>query len=341
MANELAVYEAAFEPMLPRYEALLAPTGLPVQRLMETVYISLTNNPKLMRCTLPSIIATATTFAVLGLEADGVTGQAYMIMFKDKAQPAIGYKGYNTIAWRSSWTIQSKIVREADKFDYRLGTDASIDHVPSLKDSRSPIIAAYAIAQPPGSAKPIISVMPISDINAIRDNSPGFKFAGDSPWRNPNFYPAMCAKTVHRQVARSIPIIGVGRAAALESMHEDRGRLAYLKPDGDLEHQQIGVIDGSATEVTDADRPIKPEFKVMMSDGNEREFNDITAWSTLWMSPTGIIERLRSKPHSLARYRELNGAIMASLAAAGFANEVMTVQDALRKAIGDPEENQP
>ena len=139
-----------------------------------------------------------------------------------------------------------------------------------------------------------------------------------------------------------MPIVGVQRAAALESSHEDRGRLAYLKPDGNLDEKPLGITDATATEVTDGgERPIKPEFKVAMTDGSFRQYNDIHEWIALWMSPNGIIARMRDKPGSLLRYRELNGPIMASLAAAGFREHVMQVQQALSKSIGDPEELNP
>ena len=39
------------------------------------------------------------------LEVDGVTGQAFLIPFKGRAQLVIGYKGFNTLAARSGLTV--------------------------------------------------------------------------------------------------------------------------------------------------------------------------------------------------------------------------------------------
>jgi phage RecT family recombinase len=68
--------------------------------------------------------------ACLGLEVDGVTGQAYLIPFKGRAQLVVGYKGYNTLAARSGITITGAVVREGDEFDYQLGSAAFVRHKP-------------------------------------------------------------------------------------------------------------------------------------------------------------------------------------------------------------------
>jgi phage RecT family recombinase len=68
----------------------------------------------------------AMSAAVLGLEVDGVTGQAYLIPFAGKAQLVIGYKGFNTLAARSGITITGAVVREGDEFDFELGSNAAM-----------------------------------------------------------------------------------------------------------------------------------------------------------------------------------------------------------------------
>jgi len=70
-----------------------------------------------------------------------VTGQFYLLPFKDKVQPCIGYKGYNTIGARGRITIGGEVVREGDLFEYELGTRAYIRHLPRL-DNTGRITAA-------------------------------------------------------------------------------------------------------------------------------------------------------------------------------------------------------
>jgi recombination protein RecT len=98
---------------------------VPVERLMQTIMISCERLPALLKCDRQSLFNSAMSAAVLGLEVDGVTGQAYLIPFAGKAQLVIGYKGFNTLAARSGITITGAVVREGDEFDYELGSAAS------------------------------------------------------------------------------------------------------------------------------------------------------------------------------------------------------------------------
>jgi recombination protein RecT len=91
----------------------------------------------LLQCTPISVIQAATTGAVLGLEADGATGQGYLVPFRRKgrgrfAQWLTGYKGYNTLAARVGLTINGDVVREGDFFDWEKGSAGFVRHKPSL-----------------------------------------------------------------------------------------------------------------------------------------------------------------------------------------------------------------
>src|SRR5260370_31572068 len=103
-------------PLRPQFDELLRPTGVPAERIIRTVLISCERTPQLLECTPISVIQSATTFAVLGLEADGVTGQGYLVPFNNtkkrvkEAQALIGYKGYNTLRARSGLTIDGQPV---------------------------------------------------------------------------------------------------------------------------------------------------------------------------------------------------------------------------------------
>ena len=100
MSNALAILEKQFEPLAPRFAQVL-PASLPVERLIRTVMVSVERLPKLMECDRQSLFNAAMSAACLGLEVDGVTGQAFLIPFAGKAQLVIGYKGYSTLAARS------------------------------------------------------------------------------------------------------------------------------------------------------------------------------------------------------------------------------------------------
>ena len=141
-SNELAVLETQLRPLAPHFAQVLGKT-MPVERLMRTVMISVERLPMLLTCDRQSIFNAAMSAACLGLEVDGVTGQAYLIPFKGRAQLVIGYKGYNTMAARSGITITGKVVREGDDFDYDLA-EGWVKHKKHLSVPKGKIIAALS-----------------------------------------------------------------------------------------------------------------------------------------------------------------------------------------------------
>jgi recombinational DNA repair protein RecT len=145
--------------------------------------------------------------------------------FKGKAQLVIGYKGMNTLAARSGFTVQGEVVREGDAFDYELGDKGFVRHKPKL-GNQGKIIAAWATAS--SMERPsIISVLGIDDIMAIKAKSPGAS-RSDSPWNDPKIgFPAMASKSAKRRLARAMPLNADPRfhlAAAMEEAVEERGR---------------------------------------------------------------------------------------------------------------------
>jgi recombination protein RecT len=227
--NALVILEQQLQPLAPRFADVL-PKSLPVERLMRTVMISVERLPKLLECDRQSLFNAAMSAACLGLEVDGVTGQAYLIPFKGKAQLVIGYKGMNTIAARSGITITGAVVREGDAFEYDKG-EGWITHKPKLGGERQRrIVAAWAKAAVTGRP-PIIEVLSIDELNAVKAKSPGAQ-RSDSPWNDPSIgFPAMCEKTAKRRLARSLPLNVMQYAARLDEAVDEQGEPAWISPD--------------------------------------------------------------------------------------------------------------
>ena len=227
-SNELIVLERQFEPLVPHFAQVLGNT-MPVERLMRTIMVSIERVPDLMKADRQTLLNSAMSCAVLGLEADGVTGQAYILPYKRKAQLIIGYKGYNTIGARANTTISAKVVREGDQFDPDFD-EARANHKPII-NSQGRIIAAWARAAAYGRP-PVLVVMGIDEIHAIKAKSPGAD-SSYSPWNDGGVgYEAMCEKTPKRRLARSLPMIHRFQyAAAMEQAVEEQGRHAWISPD--------------------------------------------------------------------------------------------------------------
>lgn len=228
MSNALVALENQLKPLAPRFAEVLQNT-MPVERLMRTVMVSVERLPMLLECDRQSLFNAAMSAACLGLEVDGVTGQAYLIPFKGKAQLVIGYKGFNTLAARSGITITGGVVREGDVFEYELGSNAFVRHVPRL-GNKGRIVGAWATA----TAKdrpPVVCVLDIDELMAVKAKSPGAK-RSDSPWNDQAIgFPAMCEKTVKRRLARSLPLNVMHLAARMDEAVDEQGSPAWIAPD--------------------------------------------------------------------------------------------------------------
>jgi recombination protein RecT len=239
--NALVAFEQQLQPLAPRFAEVL-PANVKPDRLIRTVVISVERLPKLLDCDRQSLFNAAMSAAILGLEVDGVTGQAYLIPFKTRAQLVVGYKGYNTMGARSGLTVDGTVVREGDAFDYELGDRGYIRHKPVLGSTKR-IIGAWATAASL-SRPPIISVLGIDDIMAIMKKSPGAKMS-DSPWNDPTIgFPAMASKSAKRRLARSMPLNVMQYAARMEEAFEEQGKPSWISPDRGV------IVDGEAQPLT-------------------------------------------------------------------------------------------
>ncbi len=234
MPNELTVIEHQLKQVEPQLHNALG--GLmPANRLIQTVLISCERTPRLLACSPQSIMNGAMTFACLGLPVDGATGQGFLLPFKTTAQAAIGYKGYNTLGARAGLTITGAAVREDDEiFDYLLGDKAFVKHKPKL-GSKARIIAFWAAAAAHGRP-PIISILSIDEVSAIKAKSPAVRANADTPWNDPTIgFPAMGEKSAKRRLARSTPLITDAQqfmlGARMEEAFDEQGRPSWITPE--------------------------------------------------------------------------------------------------------------
>lgn len=252
-STALVALEQQLAPLAPRFEAALAGM-MPVDRLIRTVMVSVERLPALLSCDRQSIYMAAMSAACLGLEVDGVTGQAFLIPFRSRAQLVIGYKGYNTLAARAGITITGAVVREGDAFDYEKGSNAFVRHRPLLEGAEQRrIVGAWATATH-AERPPVIEVMGIDELLAVKERSPGAR-RNDSPWNDPKIgFAAMCEKTVKRRLARSLPMSIIQQAARMDEASDEQGKPAWITPERGLE------IDGEAAAATPYESSPTPDM---------------------------------------------------------------------------------
>lgn len=263
----LEEFEGQLKAVTPQFAEVLG-GRMPPARLIRTIVISVQRTPKLLQCNRQSLMNAGMTFGVLALEVDGVTGQGYILPFKGIAQPVIGYKGYNTIAARAALTITAGIYREGDEFDYAKGSKPFVHHKPQLSTANRRILAAWAVAAA-NDRPPVIEVLPIDDLLAVKARAPGSKMA-DSPWNDEKIgFPAMCEKTVRRRLARSTPMNWAAPefhyAAAMEEAFEERGKHAYIAPGRGV------VIDGEQDSPLPKRDDATPQAEDLLGKGDPPE----------------------------------------------------------------------
>lgn len=232
----------ALELMKPQLAAAL-PAHLPVDRLLRVVTAVLESTPALLDCDRASLYRAVMTCAQLGLEPDGVLGQAWLVPSRGKVQLVPGYRGLLTLARHSGelLSINAQAVHRNDHFDYAYGLNERLEHVPGA-DDRGEITHFYAYARFKDGGH-CFEVMSRAEVDAVRRSGP----AEDSGWVNG--YAELGKRTVLRRIAKLLPL-PVRKAAALADLHES-GRIAALDELGEI------VLDLPAE--TEPPRPEEPK----------------------------------------------------------------------------------
>lgn len=344
MGSELIVFEKEVEAYMPRWEDVLQASGVPVATFMRSVVISCERNPALLQANRQTLLLAGTSLAVLGLEADGVTGQGFLVSFRGRVQPLVGYKGFNTQAGRSGMMLLGEAVHRNDEFDYELGTRPWVHHKPVL-ENRGPIVAAWSQLTHSSIPPSTPTILGLEELEEIMKRSPAAR-KGDGPWRDNSIgYSAMCAKSAKRRQARSVPLnLGIGArqmllAAAMEEKAEMTGEAAYLTPDGALlgsdgrstpEPVPIAPPDENASKVLDV-----PPLEVHLADGSKRSFTVIDDWKTFMIRGITTIQ----DPVKLNAFEERNNNQMAAVANfpgwTGAAEEIENAFAARKKELGN------
>lgn len=193
------------EVMKPAIQAAL-PSVMTPERFSRITLSALSANPKLKECTPQSFLGAMMTAAQLGLEPNTPLGQAYLIPFRNhgrmECQFQLGYKGLIDLAYRSGEVsiIQAHAVYENDDFQYELGLDPTLRHVPAKSNRGKPIVYYAMFKTKTGGYG--FQVMSMEDVKAHAQQYS--KSYGNGPWQT-NF-DEMAKKTVLKKVLKYAPL---------------------------------------------------------------------------------------------------------------------------------------
>lgn len=148
-AGNVTDLQRAAEPLLPQIRMAL-PRALAdnADRVLRTLLTEASRSPALLDCSAKSLLGGVIQVAQLGLELGGATGQAYLIPFKGQAQVVIGYRGFLTLAHRTTVVrrVSPRVVREGEVFEIEYGTAQRLVHRPN-PGSTEPVVGYYAVAE--------------------------------------------------------------------------------------------------------------------------------------------------------------------------------------------------
>ncbi len=257
--NNIASVQETLEKMKPQF-AMALPDHIKADRMVRVALTAVQNTPKLLECDRNSFFLAVLRAAQLGLEPDGILGQAYLIPYNKQVQLIPGYKGLIDLARRSGEVsnIIAKEVCKNDEFTVDFSQDVPFVHKPKLDGDRGEITHFWALARfkDGGFHWDYLSK---DEVVAIRNGSSGWKMAlqyakrdadgnvteVNSPWHN--HFIEMGKKTAIRRIAKFLPM-SVQRAAMVEDL-VDSGKKFSADQFGEIIIEgDDNVIDGTAEE---------------------------------------------------------------------------------------------
>ena len=229
------------QPNFQKQMALAMPKSMTTDRLTRIV------TPALLKCAPESFYGAVFQCAALGLEPGSALGHCYLLPFgngKDKqgrpnAQLIIGYRGMIDLARRSGQIIslQAYCVHEQDTFNYKLGLDPDIEHIPASVADRGKVTHVYAVAKLKGDGVQF-EVMSRAEIEKVRTSS---KAGNSGPWSS--HWEEMAKKTVIRRLFKYLPVsIEAVRAVEIDEK-TDRGEATTDQDFLDAEFIEKGDVN--------------------------------------------------------------------------------------------------
>lgn len=206
--------QSYLKAMLPAItEALPKSKGMDAERLARITLTTLKTNPKLLECSIESLLGCVLTSAQLGLEPS-LLGSCYFVPYKGTASFQIGYKGLIDLVTRKGEVINivAQEVRKGDNFHYEFGRNETLKHIPAANADRGEIEYFYAYANMKNGGF-AFQVMHVSEIEKIRDNySVSYKYdKNNSIWAK--HFSDMALKTVIKRLIKYLPISTETQAA--------------------------------------------------------------------------------------------------------------------------------
>lgn len=240
------------------------PSVMTPERFTRITLSALSTNPQLCNTTPSSFLGAMMTAAQLGMEPNTPLGQAYLIPFKNKGvlecQFQLGYKGLIDLAYRSGEVsvIQAHTVYQEDEFQYELGLEPKLKHIPSQSADKGSPVFFYAMFKTKDGGYGF-EVMSVEDVRAhAKKYSQSFN-SSYSPWSK-NFE-EMAKKTVLKKALKYAPLKSefVRGITADETVKKEISEDMFATPAMEIEYEvdEDGVVqeeEPASTELSEEEK---------------------------------------------------------------------------------------
>lgn len=212
----------------------LARVGVTPDRMVSWAMTAIRRQPALQRCNPLSLLGAVIQSAQLGLDPSGVTGEAYLVPYKDEVTLIPGYRGLIALARRSGQVkeIMGHAVHKADVFEYEYGLDSKLRHVPSTDADPGPLTHVYAYAKFSGGTVEdgrAFVVLTLAEVEAVKARS---RASRNGPWVSD--FEAMAIKTAVRRLAKWLPLKPDEYRGFEIAEREERGLVDLAKDEYDV-----------------------------------------------------------------------------------------------------------
>lgn len=191
------------------------PKHIGIERFIAMFTIVVNSNPELSKCTPASLIGALVQTTQLGL-MPGIVNHCYYVPFNNKKQIngewktlrevqfILGYKGMIELVNRSreAAILSTEVVYENDLFNYELGLNPTLKHVP-VWDDRGKAIGVYCVAKNLLANEKLFIYLQKEDIEKVRGASKA-KDSEYSPWSK--WWEEMAKKTAIKRICKLLPL---------------------------------------------------------------------------------------------------------------------------------------
>jgi recombination protein RecT len=216
------------------------------QRAARCALTLIKNNQKILDCDPRSVLGSILQACQLGLELDGVLGEAYLIPYYNKdtktyeCQMQVGYRGLIALARRSgvvedAW---STMVYKNEVYRVTGGDTPSIVHERILDDeARGEPYGVYATAYFV-SGRLRHHPMTMGEVEKHRNASKAKRDRADNPWNQ--WFEEMVKKTPLRGLCKTLPQCPEAQRAAI---HDEYVATGHAPPHQDIEQAPATVLE--------------------------------------------------------------------------------------------------